>query len=851
MPMPEEDGRRCCTHPGPGPQPLPADMPNLQKSPDFGAIRDFLKVIGKPTGTSRLRAFYPAGHPAKGDDSGRKAPPSRSVVEKWQAEGRGVYVVINDGGDTDAEITGCRAFFCEWDDRPKAWQLTAWQELGLPEPTIQVDTGGKSIHCYWVLTDPISPQHWRILQKRLLDHADADRALKNPSRVMRLPGTYHVKPDGTLGELATIASKSERMYGVEEIEACLPEPELPPAAPAPTYQPSPDALDLVQLLPRDLEQLAVQGAPEAGGPDGGRSNSAFRLAAVALAVADAAHAAGLLINGTPEQVVIDFAARCSPPLEQREALTCYRSASEQPRSADPGWPERLRYHLNRQARHQRKQPQPKPAPVEVRPATPVAEITEVLQLFLESKNADWLPLVEAAVFGLPKTRWICHEDILHRWNGTHYEPVPDEHLTPLLAHFLQQLHTIERKDGEPIHPWGRPRYIAESLAWMRNKLGATEVNPSNAINCRNGVVSWSWQDGRYQQRFSPHNPDQPFTYVTDYDYDPQADPQHMLRLLEAVEPDDQDTIQRILGSSLDLAYYRATRGRPRALLMIGSGSNGKDTIRTALRDTLGARNFSSCTLADFRQYDQGRKFPIAPLRDASINWSSENSQFVHIDSLQALKSAISGEELAWEVKGVQEAVFTPNCLFVFNLNKEPSLTGEQAAIETRFHVFQFKRTYMSAPTKSYHLKADPRLKDDPAFIHRHICPAFLNWLLEGLQLAVEEGINYETGREAMRAVRRKGSHLWDFCDEVGLAWEEGAKTSLLTVWMSLCNWYGEEGFRDANGRWVIDPPHDPPVKASRLLAQRLMVVFPELKVEKDPKARTATLIGVRLPPSLG
>jgi putative DNA primase/helicase len=812
-------------------------MTNLQKRPDFDAIRAFLKVIGKPTGTARLRGFYPAGHPAKPNDAGRKAPPSRGVVEEWQSEGRGVYVVINDGGDTDAQITGCRAFFCEWDDKPKDWQLTAWQSLGLPEPTIQVDTGGKSIHNYWVLADPISPQHWRILQKRLLDHADADRSLKNPSRVMRLPGTYHVCADGALGEQATIVTTAGHLYSVEDLEACLPEPQPDPTPAVASLITIAEAVTLQSLLPRDVDRLIESGIKE-----GGRNDSCFRVAAVSLAVADAASAAGLRVDGHPEQVVLDFAARCSPPLPQHEALACLRSAEGQPRTIDAGWPERLRYHLNRQAREQRR-------PIQSATPAPVSEVTEALQLLLESKNSDWLPLVEAAVFNVPRDHWICHDDTLHRWNGTHYEAIPDQHLTPLLAHFLQQLHTVERKDGQPIHPWGRPRYIAEALAWMRNKLGSTEVNSTNAINCRNGVISWTWEDGRYQQRFSPHDPDLAFTYVTDYDYDPEANPEHMLRLLEAVEPSDQDTLQRILGSSLDLARYRASRGRPRALLMIGSGSNGKDTIRTALRDTLGARNFSSCTLADFRQYDQGRKFPIAPLRDASINWSSENSQFVHIDSLQALKSAISGEELAWEVKGIQESNFVPNCLFVFNLNKEPSLTGEQAAIETRFHVFQFRRTYMSAPSRPEHLKADPRLKDDPAFIHKHICPAFLNWLLEGLKLSVEHGIDYETGIEAMRSVRRKGSHLWDFCDEVGLEWQEDAKTPLLTVWQKLCDWYTVEGFRDGSGRWVIDSANDPPVKASRLLAQRLTVVFPGLKVEKDSKARTATLVGVKLPPS--
>ncbi len=198
-------------------------MTTLQKSIDFDAARQFFKVLQKPKNAIRLRAFYPSGHPFKAGDSGRKADPSRSTVEDWQAEGRGVYVVINDGGDNDSEITACRALFCEWDDRPKDWQVTAWRQLGLPEPTMQVDTGGKSIHSYWVLSQPIDPDTWRSLQKRLLEHADADRTLKNPSRVMRLPGTFHIGPDGTVGEQVCIVHQSDIYYSLEQLEACLPD----------------------------------------------------------------------------------------------------------------------------------------------------------------------------------------------------------------------------------------------------------------------------------------------------------------------------------------------------------------------------------------------------------------------------------------------------------------------------------------------------------------------------------------------------------------------------------------------------------------------------------------------------
>ena len=198
-------------------------MKTLQKPVDFDAARLFFKILKKSKDAIRLRAFYPSGHPFKAGDSGRKAAPTRAIVEEWQAEGRGVYVVINDGGDTDSEITACRALFCEWDDRPKDWQVTAWQELNLPEPTMQVDTGGKSIHSYWIFNTAITPEQWRSLQKRLLEHADADRTLKNPSRVMRLPGTHHIGPDGTIGDQVCIIHQSDAYYTPQQLDACLPD----------------------------------------------------------------------------------------------------------------------------------------------------------------------------------------------------------------------------------------------------------------------------------------------------------------------------------------------------------------------------------------------------------------------------------------------------------------------------------------------------------------------------------------------------------------------------------------------------------------------------------------------------
>ena len=49
------------------------------------------------------------------------------------------------------------------------------------------------------------------------------------------------------------------------------------------------------------------------------------------------------------------------------------------------------------------------------------------------------------------------------------------------------------------------------------------------------------------------------------------------------------------------------------------------------------------TLGDFKQYDQGRKFPLSKLDGALINWPSENADSALLDRVQSAKIAITGD----------------------------------------------------------------------------------------------------------------------------------------------------------------------------------------------------------------
>jgi Protein of unknown function (DUF3987)/Primase C terminal 2 (PriCT-2) len=182
-----------------------------------------LKALGYKKGDRvYMRAFLPSSDPRAAKDPGRKADKlSYSLVEQWQADGCGVYFVVNGGGHTNADVKLCRAIFYEHDNLDKAIQQRLWQTLGLPEPTIQVDTGGKSIHSYWVFDEPIATDLWKPLQTDLLEFADADRTIKNPSRVMRLAGAFHITP-GKEPVQSTIVSQSNKRYSYQDLRAIVP-----------------------------------------------------------------------------------------------------------------------------------------------------------------------------------------------------------------------------------------------------------------------------------------------------------------------------------------------------------------------------------------------------------------------------------------------------------------------------------------------------------------------------------------------------------------------------------------------------------------------------------------------------
>lgn len=280
-----------------------------------------------------LRFFFPSDDPRKQGDKGRKLTatfpnlPWREI-ERYQVDGRGVYFVVNGGGHLDKEVTQCKAIFYEHDNLQKDLQAALWRSLNLPEPTLQVDTGGKSIHSYWVFDAPVDPDIWRPLQADLLVFADGDRSIKNPSRVMRLAGCNHLDPTrDPVAIPSKLISQSGQRYSFEQLRLLIPEQSQPKQSWAEferSFQ-----LQIVDMVPLEVclskrsRALIDQGAPQ-----GQRNSSGAALARDLLGTAGHLQAIGQQFDGDPVALFLQFGDSCSPPISESERASIWRSAEK-------------------------------------------------------------------------------------------------------------------------------------------------------------------------------------------------------------------------------------------------------------------------------------------------------------------------------------------------------------------------------------------------------------------------------------------------------------------------------------------------------------------------------------------
>jgi phage/plasmid-associated DNA primase len=471
--------------------------------------------------------------------------------------------------------------------------------------------------------------------------------------------------------------------------------------------------------------------------------------------------------------------------------------------------------------------------------------------------------------------WIWVFNHLYYWNENYYEGVDTNAEISRINHYCDTYEAVKEirdpETGEVIeeivtYPYARPKYVNEVFNWVTQKLSidSNRVNPPG-LNCLDGVLELSYDPDskKWQRNLTPHDPKKHlylYPPQTTYNIPVVVKPDACDQLLSCLDAPQRDIFLKIVGASLDLNTVRIYKGREiKALLMWGLGNNGKDTLRETTAMMFGYRGMVGASLSDFKQYDEGRKFPLAKLDGALINWPSENADCMLLDRLQSIKIAITGDPLSAEKKGRDEYQFNPKCVHLFNVNSLPHLLGAIEAITSRFGILGFTKTFKSNPGPG-ELKADPRFLYDKSFVRTEVLPWYLHRVLDALDRLMVEGIDYTCTSAAFENAREESDHIYSFCKEVGIGYLPHAQITATDVWERLRQWYIANGTLEVkdlgDGKtketWNNQTTWgDHTVKGLNQILPRLLKIFPKATRARDNQGRNC-LEGIGfLPPDSG
>ena len=230
--------------------------------------------------------------------------------------------------------------------------------------------------------------------------------------------------------------------------------------------------------------------------------------------------------------------------------------------------------------------------------------------------------------------------------------------------------------------------------YVHLKAPRVEASPPWLIAFSNGVLDLRTGG------FRPMDSSMVITNVIPHDWDPDARCDVVDRFLDNVSCGDA-TVRANLEEVVGMCMYRSN-DFGQCPVLIGSGSNGKSTYISALRNVLGPENVSSLDINVV-----GKPFQAGRLLGKLANLGDDiSNERLSGDVLAVFKKVVTGEWIYTDVKNSDGFEFKPYCTLVFSCNEFPSLGDSSEGMLRRLFPIPFDARFSRADADY-----DPRLWD--------------------------------------------------------------------------------------------------------------------------------------------
>lgn len=678
---------------------------------DINEARRFIHALtGSPFSNVTFQAFYDPKNLAKPEGVYPETwtstlDASEEFIQYKQSQYCGVYVTVNgtDGtGRETSNITDLRAFFVDFD--------------GMTEPTWAItphiiqrrdDTHG---HAFWLIDgSDLENEEWTIIQKRLSLFYGSDPQVIDPARVVRLPGSWHMKDpwNPTFYTITTDNTGNGHKYSVNDIvDAHLLSPE------------------------KDMLLNEWAEAREKNMSGSGYDNDPHELKLFTGFITNAAHPA-ILGSGTLElfrvscyghdhgidyQHAVDllwehYNPRCIPPWGDHERdhfeSVVYR-AYKYPSSV--AGCKTLKHQFNTLPPLQ--EPQcgwenmskvfHDPVKIDLNDTYLVDDVLPSLddsidrglrashakavilsaQLTGKSSHYDFAEAFDGLRYD--GVNLIRNQKQYYRFQGKSWKTVDDDvikaeiHRTfrgykpsdSMTAGIFRVLH--DRTNVENV----------ENGTWLNN----TKLNTSNFVVFQNGIVDLNSKD----LTMIPHTPAFFVLNELSYDFEPTAQCPRWLSFLDSIWGNNETLkmqLQEFMGYCLT-----ADNSLQKFALLIGKSRAGKGVITDIMREMVGEENTCAPTLSNIVKDSM-----LSEMSTKSLGLIPEAHNLaagVKDSVLTMLKAVIGGDTISYHemYKGGRNSKFTLK--LVMSTNNLPQWNDASGALMNRALVFKFDKSFV-------------------------------------------------------------------------------------------------------------------------------------------------------------
>jgi putative DNA primase/helicase len=268
------------------------------------------------------------------------------------------------------------------------------------------------------------------------------------------------------------------------------------------------------------------------------------------------------------------------------------------------------------------------------------------------------------------------------------------------------------------------------------------------INLKNGTFEISPQ-GR---KLRPFDRSDFITYQLPFEYSPQAKAPLFEAYLKKVLPDPER--QMVLAEYLGFVFIKHGSNalkEEKALILYGTGANGKSVFFEVVNALLGADNVSSYSLQSLTN-DNG--YFRAKLANKLVNYASEIN-----GNLEAsiFKQLVSGEPVEARLPYGQPFILKQYAKLIFNCNELPKDVEHTNAYFRRFLIIPFDVTIPpEEQDKNLHTK----------IIEKELSGVF-NWVLQGLNRLLEQKkfSDCEAAQQAVEQYKIESNSVQMFLNE--------------------------------------------------------------------------------------